>query len=86
MADEPNSGEIVLRGSMDGRHFTIDAWFTNGSRLQRIVVHSKPLRDYWVKRYMEWGILGRIEVQDGLPADHRCNGYCGGLPGGTVQL
>lgn len=82
------SVELVTRPDFPRCDWTIETYrsptderYPDAPRIARNVVHSVP----GLRAVLQLAAgKGRIVVSEGMPADHECNGFCGGLPGGRA--
>jgi hypothetical protein len=81
--------ELVIRPNFPRRDWTIETYrsrtdprFPGAPLVSRTVVHSVPALQTALDRAAG---TGRIVVSEGMPADHKCNGFCGGLTGGAAS-
>jgi hypothetical protein len=73
--------DLVTRPGWPRRDWTVTL-YQGDTIVQRMVAHSLPLLRAIVDRS-----LGNFDfrVEAGMPADHECGGFCGGLPGGRAS-
>jgi hypothetical protein len=72
--------DLVTRPDWPRRDWTVTT-YRGDTIIQRTVVHNLPLLRARIEP-----IMGRFDfrVEAGMPADHECGGFCGGLPGGRA--